>query len=357
MKKRRFVASLMTLAMLVSMLSGCSFGSSSKKVTQIYFLSCKPEVKSVWEEVSAAYEKETGIKLKVLTAADGNHERTLKAELAKKDYPTMFQINGPVEYGKWKNYCMDLSDTKLYSWLLDKSMAVTGDNGKGVYGIPYVVEGYGIIYNNAIMDKYFALSDKTSQIKSVEEINNFAALKEVVEDMQAHKSELGIEGVFGSTSLSPGDSWRWHTHLMNIPITYELQDKNASDLDSIDFTYSDEFKNIFDLYVNNSCTPASELTDKGVEDSMQEFAQGKAAMIQNGNWGWTQIESTDGNVVKQEDAKYMPIYTGMDGEESQGLCIGTENYICINSQATDEEKQASIDFWSGFTAQKRERNL
>lgn len=344
MKKRRFVASLITLAMLVSMLSGCSFGSSSKKVTQIYFLSCKPEVKSVWEEVSAAYEKETGIKLKVLTAADGNHERTLKAELAKKDYPTMFQINGPVEYGKWKNYCMDLSDTKLYSWLLDKSMAVTGDNGKGVYGIPYVVEGYGIIYNNAIMEKYFALSDKTSQIKSVEEINNFAALKEVAEDMQAHKSELGIEGVFGSTSLAPGESWRWHTHLMNIPVTYELQEKNVSDLDTLDFTYSDEFKNVFDLYINNSCTAPSDLASKTVEDSMTEFAQGKVAMIQNGNWGWTQIESADGNVVKQEDAKYMPIYTGMEGEESQGLCIGTENYICINSQATDEEKQASIDF-------------
>lgn len=344
MKKKRFVALLMTIAMLVSMLSGCSFGSSSKKVTQIYFLSCKPEVKSVWEDVSAAYEKETGIKLKVLTAADGNHERTLKAELAKKDYPTMFQINGPVEYGRWKNYCMDLSDTKLYSWLLDKSMAVTGDNGKGVYGIPYVVEGYGIIYNNAIMEKYFALSDRSSQIKSMDEINNFAALKEVAEDMQAHKSELGIEGVFGSTSLAPGESWRWHTHLMNIPVTYELQEKNVSDLDTLDFTYSDEFKNVFDLYINNSCTAPSDLASKTVEDSMTEFAQGKVAMIQNGNWGWTQIESADGNVVNEEDAKYMPIYTGMEGEESQGLCIGTENYICINSQATDEEKQASIDF-------------
>lgn len=344
MKKKRFVALLMTIAMLVSMMSGCSFGSSSKKVTQIYFLSCKPEVKSVWEDVSAAYEKETGIKLKVLTAADGNHERTLKAELAKKDYPTMFQINGPVEYGRWKNYCMDLSDTKLYSWLLDKSMAVSGDDGKGVYGIPYVVEGYGIIYNNAIMEKYFALSDRSSQIKSMDEINNFAALKEVAEDMQAHKSELGIEGVFGSTSLAPGESWRWHTHLMNIPVTYELQEKNVSDLDTLDFTYSDEFKNVFDLYINNSCTAPSDLASKTVEDSMTEFAQGKVAMIQNGNWGWTQIESADGNVVNEEDAKYMPIYTGMEGEESQGLCIGTENYICINSQATDEEKQASIDF-------------
>ena len=194
MCRKKFAALILLIAMVVSMLSGCAAGPSSKKVTEIYFLSCKPEVKAIWEEVSEVYEKETGVKLKVLIAADGNHERTLKAELAKKDYPTMFQINGPVEYQKWKNYCLDLSSTDLYSWLLEKDMAVTGDDGSGVYGIPYVVEGYGIIYNQSIMDKYFALSGRSTDIKSMDEINNFDTLKAVVEDMQAHRSELGIEG-------------------------------------------------------------------------------------------------------------------------------------------------------------------
>ena len=153
MLKKKIVAVAVLSSLIVSLFTGCSF-TAKKEATEIYFLSCKPEVKAVWEEVSEAYEKETGVKLKVLTAADGNHERTLKAELAKKDSPTLFQINGPVEYQKWKNYCLDLSGTDLYSWMLDKNMAVT--DGSGVYGIPYVVEGYGIIYNQAIMDKYFS---------------------------------------------------------------------------------------------------------------------------------------------------------------------------------------------------------
>ena len=77
---------------------------------------------------------------------------------------------------------------------------------------------------------------------------------------------------------------------------------------------------------------------------MAEFALGDCAMVQNGNWAWAQINGIDGNMVKEEYIKFMPIYTGMDGEENQGLCIGTENYLAINSQASEEKKQASIDF-------------
>ena len=76
-------------------------------------------------------------------------------------------------------------------------MAIT--DGDGVYGIPYAVEGYGIIYNDAIMKKYFALPDKAVDISDTKEIKNFDTLKTVVEDMTKHKDDLGIQGVFGST--------------------------------------------------------------------------------------------------------------------------------------------------------------
>ena len=69
----------------------------------------------------------------------------MKSEIAKSTAPTLFQINGPRGYANWKDYCKDLKDTEIYSHLKDKSLAVT--SGDGVYGIPYVVEGYGIIYN------------------------------------------------------------------------------------------------------------------------------------------------------------------------------------------------------------------
>ncbi|MBQ4522975.1 MAG: ABC transporter substrate-binding protein [Lachnospiraceae bacterium] len=327
------------LGLSILFLSGCG---EKKEEPSVYYLNFKPEAAKTWEAIAEAYTKETGIEVKILTSASGNYEQTLKAEIAKREAPTLFQINGPVGYNSWKYYCEDLSDTDLYSWLIDKDLAV--HDSEGVYGIPYVVEGYGIIYNNAIMEKYFSLSTKETPYNSMEEINNFDKLKAVVEDMTRHKDELGIEGVFASTSFSAGEDWRWQTHLANLPIYYEFNDKGISDSETIDFKYSDNYKNIFDLYIENSCTPRNELASKTVNDSMAEFALGKVAMVQNGNWAWGQISSTQGNVVKEEDIHFLPIYTGMNGEEQQGLCTGTENFICVNSMASEEDKQASIDF-------------
>jgi len=48
--------------------------------------------------------------------------------------------------------------------------------------------------------------------------------------------------------------------------------------------------------------------------------------------------------VKEEDIRFLPIYTGMAGEEKQGLCIGTENYFAINSKISKAKQEASIAF-------------
>jgi raffinose/stachyose/melibiose transport system substrate-binding protein len=312
---------------------------------EVYYLNFKPEVSEIYDEIAKAYKEETGVTLKVVTAASGTYEQTLKSEIAKSDAPVLFQINGPRGYANWADYCADLKDTELYQHLSDKTLAVTV--GDGVYGIPYVVEGYGIIYNNAIMDKYFALDG--AKATSTAEINNFATLKAVVEDMTAKKDELGIKGVFSSTSLKPGEDWRWQTHLANVPIFYEIRDNNLDIKDTeafreIKFQYSDNFKNIFDLYINNSTVEPTLLGSKSVDDSMAEFALGQSAMVQNGNWAWGQISGVDGNVVQAEDVKFLPIYTGVSGEENQSISVGTENFFAINSQASPEKQKLAADF-------------
>ena len=344
-KLKKYLTIALSTVMATVALTGCSSSSddaASKDDGEgsVYYLSFKPEQEEQWKKIAEDYEKETGVKVKVVTAASGTYEQTLKSEIAKEDAPTLFQINGPVGYNAWKDYCLDLKDTELYSHLLNSDMAVK--DGDGVYGIPYVEEGYGIIYNNAIMEKYFALDG--AKVKSMDEINNFDKLKEVAEDMQAKKNELGIDGVFASTSLTPGEDWRWQTHLANLPIYYEYKDKDVTNLDNIDFTYADQYKNIFDLYINNSTCEPTLLGSKTVSDSMAEFALGKCAMVQNGNWGWSQIAEVEGNTVKEEDVKFMPIYTGVEGEEKQGLCIGTENFFSINNQASEADQKASIAF-------------
>lgn len=338
---------------LVFMLSSC--GMKDKEPTEnmskgsVYFLNFKPEVADVYKEIAEKYKAETGAEVKVVTAASNTYETTLKSEIAKADAPTIFQINGPVGYKAWANYCMDLSNTKLYSYLTDKNLAVRNENG--VYGIPYVVEGYGIIYNNAIMEKYFALKDKAVSISSAEDIRSFETLNAVVTDMTKHKKELGIEGVFASTSMGSGEQWRWTTHLASVPVYYEMKSESDAstivstlEADDIDFEYSEQFKKVFDMYINNSITPKGLLSGKTVDNSMAEFALGKVAMVQNGNWAWEQIAKVGGNVVKAENVKYLPIYIGAEGEEKQGLCIGTENYLAINKNASEEDRNASIAF-------------
>lgn len=348
------IIACLTAAVLLFTVSACGKKNetdmnSAKADNTVYFLNFKPEIADIYKEIAQKYEAEKGVKVKIVTAASNTYETTLKSEIAKSDAPTIFQINGPVGYQSWAKYCKDLSDTKLYDYLSDKDLAIK--NSGGVFGIPYVVEGYGIIYNNAIMEKYFALKDKAVSISKAEEITSFKLLKEVVEDMTKHKQELGIDGVFASTSMSGGEQWRWTTHLLNMPIYYEMKDisdestiSTAYNAKTIDFKYADNFKNVFDLYINNSTTEKGLLSGKSVEDSMSEFALGKAAMVQNGNWAWEQISKVKGNTVKADDIKYLPIYIGIDGEEKQGLCIGTENYLAINKNVSEQKQKASVEF-------------
>ncbi|MGN0387272.1 MAG: ABC transporter substrate-binding protein [Suilimivivens sp.] len=370
--KKKLLSALLCATMISSMLVGCGGSEAATETTEttetteaaqttetaeteeateeteasaeggsVYYLNFKPEVDEQWQEIAAAYTEETGVPVKVVTAASGTYEEVLKSEIAGSDAPTLFQINGPVGYNSWKDYCLDLTDTDLYKSLADQSLAIKGEDG-GVYGVPYTVESYGIIYNDAIMQKYFAMDGAVAT--SVDEINNFDTLKSVVEDMQAKKDDLGIEGVFACTSLLPGEDWRWQTHLANIPVYYEYKDKNVTDLAELEFTYGDNFKNIFDLYINNSTCAPTLLGSKAVTDSMAEFALGQCAMVQNGNWGWGQIAGVDGNVVAETDVKFMPIYTGVAGEENQGLCTGTENFWCVNSQTSEANQKATLDF-------------
>lgn len=346
MKKTNKILSVLTASLMMAGAAAMFTSCGEKKAATVRFLNFKPEVTEQYKTLAAEYEKQTGVKVIVETAANNSYEQTLMSKMATKEAPTLFQINGPKGYANWKEYCADLKNTELYKHLSDKSIAVSV--GDGVYGIPYAIEGYGIIYNKALTDKYFALTEKATKYNSMDEINNFAKLKEVVADMQKNAEKLGVKGVFASTSLKAGEDWRWQTHLANLPVYYEFKTNNtdlASDAtNKIEFSFGEQFRNILDLYLDYSVVDRKAVGTKTVVDSMSEFALENCIMVQNGNWAWGQIDGVSGNKVLPENVKYLPIYTGAEGEESQGLCVGTENFFSINSTASEAEQKAAADF-------------
>ena len=257
--------------------------------------------------------------------------------MAKTEAPTMFQVNGPVGLASWKDYCYDMSGSKVYGDLASDDYALIED-GK-VEGIAYVIETYGIIYNKKILNDYFSKDYAT--IKSIDELNNFAALKTVAEEIQANKDDLGVEGAFTSAGMDSSSDWRFKTHLANLPIYYEYKDKGISSTDAIEGTYLDNYKNIWDLYINNATCEPSMISSKTGEDAASEFALGEAVFYQNGTWAYNDIKD---NEVADEDLGMLPIYIGATGEENQGLCTGSENYWCVNSKADPADIQATLDF-------------
>lgn len=358
---RRGIAALLCLTLLTVLATGLVGCRRKDKTLTVRYLNFKPEIAAQYEALAAIYERQTGVKVIVQTAANNTYEQTLAAKMATDEAPTLFQINGPRGYAAWKDYCADLSGTELYKHLTDQSLAIK--DGDKVVGIPYVVEGYGIIYNKAITDKYFALTDRVADVDSMEDVDSYGELKAVVEDMQKRKADLGIDGVFASTSMKAGEDWRWQTHLLNVPLYYEWQegkvdfnDKTA--FSEIQFSHSDKYRGIYDLYLDNSVTDRKLIGSKTVSDSMAEFALEKCAMVQNGNWAWSQIKDVSGNKVKAENLRYLPIYIGAENEEEQGLAIGTENFYAINSQASEEEQKAAADFiWWLYSSEEGKKQV
>lgn len=325
-------------AMSLTGLAACGGSSADDGKGKVYFLNFKPEAADQWVALAKKYTDKTGVQVKVQTAASGTYQQTLKSELAKSDAPTIFQVNGPVGYQNWKGYTADLKDTGIYNELNNKDIALK--DGDKVVGVPYVVEYYGIIYNKDLLKKYTELPG--AKIKDAKEINSFDKLKEVSDDMQAKKDQLGIKGAFTSAGFDSSSDWRFKAHLANIPLSYEFkEDGVTTQPETIKGTYLPNFKNIFDLYLKDSTTAPSQLSSKTGNDANSEFALGEAAFYQNGTWAWADLQKAG---MKPDQVGMLPIYIGAKGEENQGLATGSENYLCINAKASEADQKASKDF-------------
>lgn len=326
MKKK--LALLMTLIMTVAMLAGCG----GKDEGSVYYLNFKPEADQAWQDLAKLYTEQTGVEVKVVTAASGTYEETLTAEMGKSSAPTLFQCGNQAALKTWKDYCLDLSDTAFYQEMTTDDFNLKGENGE-VYAAGYCYEAFGLITNVKLLEQAGY---------TLEDINNFDSLKAVVEDITARSEELGF-AAFSSAGLDGSSSWRFSGHLANMPLHYEFADDGVtSQPATITGAYLENFKNIWDLYINNATCAPSELAAKTGDESEAEFGNGQAVFFQNGTWEYANLVDKFG--MNPEDLAMIPIYIGVEGEETSALACGTENCWAVNSKASEADIQATLDF-------------
>ena len=327
MKKRLLSLALVSVLALSSIV-GCSGKKEKEEKGSVYYLSFKPEQDEQWKALAKAYTEKTGVDVTVVTAASGTYETTLASEIQKDESPTLFQVNGPVGLATWKDYCYDMSGSDFYKELTSDAYALK--DGDAVLGAAYVIESYGIITNKKLLE--------TAGYK-VEDITSFAKLKEVAEDITARSAELGFSA-FSSAGMDSSSDWRFKTHLANLPLYFEYQADGIGTTTAIKGTYLDNYRQIFDLYINNSTCAPNELAAKTGDDSRNEFLDGKAVFFQNGSWEYGNLTAK----FSDDELAMIPIYVGAGDEAKQGLCTGTENYWCVNKEASKEDIEATLDF-------------
>ena len=332
--RKKLLSVALCATMVAGLLAGCGSSSKSDKASSdskgsVYWLNFKPEADEALQGIAKTYEKENGVKVKVVTAASGNYNSTLTSEMGKSAAPTLFVVGNQAAVKTWDDYCIDLKDTDVYKELSTDAFNLKDENGK-VASMGYCYESYGIIVNKKLLKKAgYEISD----------IKDFASLKSVAEDIHKRADKLGFDA-FTSSGLDDASAWRFTGHLANMALFYEGRDDGWKEAPAeIKGTYLENFKNVWDLYINNSKYDKNTLATGGY-DAEAEFKKGEAVFYQNGTWEYDALKKS----ISDDDMQMIPIYCGVEGEEKAGLCSGTENCWAVNAKASEADQKATLDF-------------
>ena len=340
--RKKLLSVALCATMVAGLLAGCGSSSKSDKASSdskgsVYWLNFKPEADEALQGIAKTYEKENGVKVKVVTAASGNYNSTLTSEMGKSAAPTLFVVGNQAAVKTWDDYCIDLKDTDVYKELSTDAFNLKDENGK-VASMGYCYESYGIIVNKKLLKKAgYEITD----------IKDFASLKSVAEDIHKRADKLGFDA-FTSSGMDDASSWRFTGHLANMPLFYEGRDDGWKEAPAeIKGTYLDNFKNVWDLYINNSKYDKKTLATGGY-DAEAEFKKGEAVFYQNGTWEYDALKKS----ISDDDMQMIPIYCGVEGEEKAGLCSGTENCWAVNAKASKADQKATLDFMKWLVTSK-----
>lgn len=338
---KKIIALLLTVLILTgmgTMMSGCSQPEVKGKV---YYLNPNPEANDTWQALASQYTEETGVEVKVVTAVSENYEDALRDSLTNDHAPTLFQCNTVQDLQTWNEYCLDLTGTTVLKEMTATALNLEDQDG-AVKAIAYSFEAFGMIVNKGLLEQ--AGYD-------VAEITDFASLKMIAEDIHARSEELGFDAFVApnleeSSWILPGvlSNTTGYYRLANLPLYYEFRNEGSTEPPAaIQGTYLNAYKNIWDLMIQNATSEQANPAEENIAPDLDNFGSGKAVFLQQGTWVYPSLVS-DTYKMKPADLQMIPVYCGVEGEESAGFCCGTQNRWAVNAKASQADIQATLDF-------------
>lgn len=283
-----------------------------KAVKKIIVSQSKVEITDLLEELAQEYEGETGIEVEVWGTTGDDYLQQLKMKISNNQGPTVFSLAPGSESEDLKAYLADLSDL---SFINDIAADMADEKDGKVVGIPYTVEGFGVVYNKNLID--------------ASAVTNTDAFISMLKDQK----EAGINGF----SLSQ-ESYFLIGHILNTPFALQADAESyvkqliAGEVTMQETEEFKEFAKVMEAVREYTQNPLEINYDKETGD----FATGKSASIHQGNWSYGMFADYDVDF----EMGIMPL--PISGNDRVAVSVPTCWYV--NSQATEPEIQAGKDF-------------
>ncbi len=322
MTRKRVVAMLLILSL---------FSFSAFADVHITLLNTKAEIQAQLEDVAKVFSAESsGITLEIQPVqASESPFQALSTLYASGNAPSLAMMD-PADIPLFAEKFLDLRNEKWVKDSTDDFEAVKTKRG-AIMAFPLTVEGYGLIYNKAVLAK--AGVDPTK-------IHTTAALEEAFKKVQAS----GVDALI----IAPMD-WSLAAHFLGV--AYSVTARNQAGLESFiadlktgraDVAKNKAFVGLLDTFdvMKKYNAGKSDPLAITLDECPALLGRGEVGFYFMGDWAWPALSSFASD---QNGFGFIPVPLSNSASDfgNSGIPVGVTKYIGIDRMQNSPEQQAA----------------
>ena len=312
-KRAAIVLGMSCILMASAVLQGCQQNPKSGKV-EIELVQYKPEAVDIFEQLEKEFnETHDDIHLKISSPNDAT--TILKTRFIREDYPDIIGIGGDINYSYFvdSGILADLSDYEGLSEVkpayLDIIEGLEFVPTEGTYGLPYVANAAGVLYNKDMFAEHGWEIPQTW--------DEFISLCEEIQNEGIQPLYFGYKDTW--TCLAP-----WNALAVGLAPSDVCQQVNKGET-----TFSKEYPHVAEKMLELLNYGEDGPFGYGYNDACTAFANGESAMYTIGSYAIPQIKSV--NPDMNIGSFVMP------AEEDNVLNSGVDLQFCVMDACENKE--------------------
>ncbi|MDE7436022.1 MAG: extracellular solute-binding protein [Lachnospiraceae bacterium] len=313
--KKGFFSAILAVAGLL--LTGCGDGSADNKKTVIELVHYKQEAVDYFEEVERQFnDTHDDIELKISSPNDAM--TVLKTRFIRKDNPDIIGIGGDYDYSNFidADMLMDVSDFDGLKDIKENYLEINENlefiPTEGTYGVPYMANAAGILYNKDMFEEHGWQIPET-----------WDELIALCEDIKAEgilPFYMGYKDTW--TCISP---WNSAASCLTEPTV-------CKDVNKGNTTFSKEYATVAEQMKTLLEYGPKDFAAYSYNDACTAFARGESAMFMIGSYAVPQIKSVNPDLNIDSF-----VYPASNNKEDNILTSGIDLQFCIMKDCPNKE--------------------